>query len=764
MTNLPVGGVDGEWEDIRGNRRQVAPDVLAAVQALHDEGHETAAQAGSSGSRGPLVVYGTRTDPGGLRTLGQWRLVLEDGGELTGRGPLPPARHLPTGYHRLSDDAGEVVVAVCPPACRRPDGRSWGVAAQLYAARTTASWGHGDFGDLRVAGGELARLGARRILLNPLGVANLGPTVADSPYLPSSRCWLHPIYLRVEEVPGAEALADQLAPLAAAGRALGASRRIDRTAVWALKREALRRLWRRWAESRADRSPVGESFLRWRRAQGGDLERFCTFQALSECMPGSWPRWPEPYRTPDSQAVRRFVAERSDEVAFQAWLQWLADEQLAAASRALPPVLDLPVGVAPEGADVWAWPGVFVAGARIGAPPDPFNEAGQEWGMPPPHPEGLRAAGFAPFLAALRATMRHGAGVRLDHVMGLFRLWWIPEGAAPTDGAYVRYPWPELLDLVALESERADAFVVGEDLGLVEDGVRAELAERWVLSTRVLLFEESPPESWPERSVALVNTHDLPTIAGLLSGRDRLDQEAAGVPVDHEAEARVAARVRKLAAESQGSRAHPDALADGATDAGGLRHGQVTSAGSTAASASPDPGGPGGVGPDGVGVARASGDLLLPAGSDSAAGFGRGEPGGVGSARAGPSFGDEDEAVVAAIFGRLAASGSLECFVSLDDLCGVRERPNMPGTVDTWPNWRIGLPGPLEDLLRRDRLRRLVSILAAHRPDACTTSDEIEAPGRAESRRGRVGITGAGRVMDRPGPDASATSAPPAPS
>jgi 4-alpha-glucanotransferase len=750
VTPLPVAGIDEEWEDIRGERRRVTPEVLAAVRALYERGRAAATPTGSPGARGPLVVYGVRSDPGAVRTLGRWRLVLEGGGEVAGEGPLPPAAHLPTGYHRLCDDAGEVVVAVCPPACRRPNGRSWGVSAQLYAARTTASWGHGDLGDLRVAGRELARLGARRVLVNPLGAATPGPTVADSPYLPSSRCWLHPIYLRVEDVPGAEALADQLAPLAAAGRALGASRRIDRTAVWVLKRDALRRLWRRWNETRTDQSPSGEHFARWRRSQGSDLERFCAFQALSECMPGPWPGWPEPYRTPDSPAVRRFVAERNDEVAFHAWLQWLLDRQLAEASRALPPVLDLPVGVAPEGADVWAWPGVFVAGARIGAPPDPFNEDGQEWGMPPPHPEGLRAAGFGPFLAALRATMRHGAGVRLDHVMGLFRLWWIPEGAVPTDGAYVRYPWPELLDLVALESQRAGAFVVGEDLGLVEDGVRAELADRWVLSTRVLLFEEGPPESWPERSVALVSTHDLPTIVGLLSGQDRLDQEAAGVPVDPEAEARVVARVRDLAAETRGFAG----LSEAKTDRGGDRGGPAKPVGGPGTSAGPESAGP-----------------------ESADGLGRGESGDRGFGPAAPLLGepapgepapgepapsDEDELVVAAIFGRLASAGSLECFVSLDDLCGVRERPNMPGTIDTWPNWRIGLPGPLEDLLRRSRLRRLVSVLTAHRPDGHEVPDDTEEADADQSRLDRGQMTGGGDVSNGTGGDLSAVDGSPA--
>jgi 4-alpha-glucanotransferase len=274
-------------------------------------------------------------------------------------------------------------------------------------------------------------------------------------------------------------------------------------------------------------------------------------------------------------------------------------------------VHDLAVGFDPGGFDGWAWRDLLALDARIGAPPDEFNRAGQDWGLPPFVPWRLRQAGYAPFLETLRSVLRGAGGLRMDHVMGLFRLFWVPPGAGPTDGAYVRYPAGDLLDLLALESTRAGALVVGEDLGTVEAGVREELAARAVLSMRLLWFEDEPPERWPERALGLVTTHDLPTVAGVWTGSDVEDQRAAGVPVAEEG-------------------------------AAALHHR----------------------------LARATG---LP--SDAAVA----------------------DAVVAA-HRALAASPSALVAATLEDAAQVSERPNMPGTVDSWPNWSLALPKPLEEL------------------------------------------------------------------
>jgi 4-alpha-glucanotransferase len=218
--------------------------------------------------------------------------------------------------------------------------------------------------------------------------------------------------------------------------------------------------------------------------------------------------------------VAPFAAEHADRVAFHAWLQWLVDGELAAAGSEIDIVHDLAIGVDPAGADAWWWQDAFALGMRVGAPPDEFNPAGQDWGLPPLDPWRLRQAAYEPFIRTVRAGLRHAGGLRVDHVMGLFRLFWIPEGAGPAQGAYVRYPWRELLGILALESVRAGAFVVGEDLGTVEPWVREELAARGVLSYRLLWFEDGPPEDYPAQALAAVTTHDLPTVAGVWKGTD----------------------------------------------------------------------------------------------------------------------------------------------------------------------------------------------------------------------------------------------------
>lgn len=515
-------GLTSGYDDAHGAWQATSPETRRALLAA------MGVDDGARPPAGPAPVRVLR--PGAAVPLrGPVELTLEDGTVLPVTGRLPP--DLPFGYHSLrrARDGRTIRCIVSPMQCFLPDDlRAWGWAVQLYALRSGQSWGMGDLEDLRRLGRWSARtLGAGLLLVNPLGAASPGLPQQPSPYYPSSRRFLNPLYLRVEEVPGARDAGTDLEELAAAGRALNGARRIDRDAVFRLKMAALDRLWSRWG---------GAAELdRYRTERGESLVQFATYCTLAERYGGGWPRWPEEYRSPGSPAVRRLAASGDGRVRFHEWLQWLLDRQLAAAAAELPLMQDLPVGVDPDGADAWAWQDVLAQRVSIGAPPDVFNARGQDWGLPPLVPHRLRAAGYAPFIETIRAALRWAGGLRIDHVMGLFRLFWVPWGRSPAEGAYVRYRADDLLAIVALESHRARAVIVGEDLGTVEEAVRRELSARRVLSYRLLWFERDPPRRYPRLALAAVTTHDLPTIAGLWTGADLEDQRAAGLTPSEDA-------------------------------------------------------------------------------------------------------------------------------------------------------------------------------------------------------------------------------------
>ncbi len=472
---------------------------------------------------------------------------MEDGAVLRVDGSLPP--DLPLGYHEVRPIDGRPAyrLIVAPGTCHLPEGlRTWGWAVQLYALRSRGSWGMGDLADLRrLAEWSRDTLEAGAVLLNPLhAVLPLVPQEA-SPYFPSSRRYRNPLYLRVEEVSGATMLGPELERLAAQGRAAAGERRIDRDAVFRIKMEALETVW-----ARTERS--GPGLARYRAREGRGLEEFATFCALAERHGAGWRRWPAEHRHPESPAVARFAAEHAERVAFHAWLQWQLDEQLARAGRALRLVTDLAIGFDGEGADAWAWQDVLGRDVTVGAPPDEFALDGQDWGLPPFVPHRLRARGYEPFIETVRAGLRHAGGLRIDHVMGLFRLFWVPKGATARHGAYVRYPSDDLLAILALESERAGALVIGEDLGTVAPGVRERLAAERILSTRVLLFEPTS-SGYPSLSLAAVTTHDLPTVRGLWTGSDLLEQAAAGLTPNAEGTEMLRVRLRDLAGLGDGA-------------------------------------------------------------------------------------------------------------------------------------------------------------------------------------------------------------------
>jgi 4-alpha-glucanotransferase len=508
-------GIDDGWHDTRGEWRPASTDTIDAVRSAIGDPTE---------GRPVWVVR-----PGEAAVLqSRCQLVLEDGTDLGAVDRLPP--DLPLGLHDLAphDGGPPTTLLLSPGRCHLPDDlRAWGVVVQVPTARSAQSWGIGDLADVRHLAGQLRDLGAGFLALSPLHAPTPRPPIATSPYSPSSRRWRSPLLLRVDQLPGADD--PVVADLGARARRLLAAPRVDRDACWSLQRQALEHLW---AGLDAGRHAELD---RWRAQQGGALEGWARFCALADHHGHGWRTWPAELRHPDAPAVARAAADAADRVAFHAWLQLLLDDQLDAA-RAVGPrvVLDLAVGVDPEGADAWLWQDLLAGGFSIGAPPDEFQPDGQRWGLPPWIPGRLRDHGYRPLAELLRASLVAGGGLRIDHVMGLSRLFWVPEGGEPSDGTYVRFRGRELLDLVAMESARAGALVVGEDLGTVEHAFREELARTGILSTRLVWFESDPPEAWPRQALAMVTTHDLPTLAGMCRGVDRpaamWDRLAALVP------------------------------------------------------------------------------------------------------------------------------------------------------------------------------------------------------------------------------------------
>jgi 4-alpha-glucanotransferase len=349
-------------------------------------------------------------------------------------------------------------------------------------------------------------------LINPLHAVDPVIPQENSPYSPGSRAWRNPLYLDVEHVAGAAGADPEHELLSDAGRALNSEIRIDRDAVFRLKMRALETLWHR-LQSRGDVQAFKD-------AHGEALVGFATFNALVEEFGAGWRDWPTDYKRPDSEAVRTFRARHSDRIDFHVWLQSLLDHQLEEASHDIGIVHDLAIGVGPDGADAWTWQDTLATGTSVGAPPDAYNVDGQDWGVLGFDPNALAKANFEPFIQTVRSAMRHAGGIRFDHVMGLFRLYWVPDGFSADQGAYVTYPSEVLLDILALESQRSGAYVIGEDLGTVAPGVREEMARRKMLSYKLLWFEDGDPREWPSLSLAAATNHDLPTTAGLWTGAD----------------------------------------------------------------------------------------------------------------------------------------------------------------------------------------------------------------------------------------------------
>jgi 4-alpha-glucanotransferase len=488
-------------------------------------------------------------------------------GRVVGRATFTLPEDLPLGWHllRVSGPSADAAcpVAVTPDRLELPPvlerGRAWGLMTQLYSVRSRASWGVGDLADLAEICSLAGRSsGAQFVLINPLHAAEPVPPLTPSPYLPTTRRFVNPLYIRVEDIreTGYLSSADRALIEWTAERALaldtdGAA--IDRDVAWDAKRSALEIVFA------APRSAARDAELAdFRRREGRGLEDFALWCALVE-QHGPGP-WPADLRDPAAPGAVRARTELADRITFYCWLQWVADIQLATAQRAareagmaIGVMHDLAVGVHPGGADTWSMGDVLARGASVGAPPDMYNQQGQNWSQPPWQPAELERVAYRPYRDMLHTVLRHAGAVRIDHIMGLFRLWWIPEGAGAADGAYVRYDHQALVGILALEAHRAGAIVIGEDLGNVEPGVRDYLTERGVLGTSILWFERDesgrplPPERYRRLALSTVTTHDLPPTAGYLADEHVAIRERLGLLTEPVEQVRRAARAEREA-------------------------------------------------------------------------------------------------------------------------------------------------------------------------------------------------------------------------
>jgi 4-alpha-glucanotransferase len=659
------------------------PERVAAL-AAHDRAYWSrplpATIVGRAGVQTSFWVHGTHGDVvevwvtledgtvrGGIPRIDNAATPFDLDGRLVGELSfvLPP--DLPLGYHRLHMRTGEQqassALIVTPDWLGMPERlgsrRTWGLAVQLYSVRSAQSWGVGDLSDLTdLAVWSASAHGAGYVLVNPLHAAAPTTPMEPSPYLPTSRRFVNPLYLRVEAIA-------EFACLPKRGRVWRlrddvqeraiASDSIDRDTAWTAKRAALQLVYR--VPRSAGRELAYAAFCA---REGAALDDFATWCALAEKYGADWHQWPDSLRHPAGDGVADFVAEHQAAVDFHRWLQWQLDEQLAAAqSRSVAAgmtlgiMADLAVGVHSCGAEAWALQDVLALGVTAGAPPDEFNQLGQDWSQPPWRPDRLDECEYQPFLALIRGVLRHAGGVRIDHVIGLFRLWWIPAGSPPAHGTYIRYDHEAMIGIVALEAYRAGAVVVGEDLGTVQPWVRDYLRLCGVLGTSILWFELDrgneggstpvplPAQRWREYCLSSVTTHDLPPTAGYLAGEHVRLRDSLGLlthPVDEELAAAQAERAAWMA------------------------------------------------------ELRARGLL----GKDP----------------------DVDETVLA-LYEYLAQTPSRLLGLALTDAVGDRRTQNQPGTTDEYPNWRVPLSGPdgapvlLEDVFTDARAAKLAKTLGA---------------------------------------------------
>jgi (1->4)-alpha-D-glucan 1-alpha-D-glucosylmutase len=538
----------GFWGESVAVRPEVIERALQAMGPFADVSRYADVSILPSGSAHQLA----------LPTPGAWQLIdLEKpqaGAACSGHGDAAelPA-DLEAGYYRLQALGLIKTLVIAPAQCWLPEGlrqgeRWWGITTQLYSLRSERSWGIGDFTDLGQCVALAASQGAAFVGISPVHALRAGEPEAASPYSPSSRLALNVQFIDVTAIPEflhcaqTRQLCDEPAFHAQLQAAQG-SATVDYTAVAQLKGAALSRLWGTFCRTAwSGNSQRGAAFDQFCAAQAATLGPYARFEAIQSALQAKdpsvwgWPAWPQDLQDPEGDAVQAFVRDHADDIAYRFWLQWIAHEQLAqvgATARQLMAIglyCDLAVGAADGGADTWAEQALYARGMTVGAPPDPLSTQGQDWGLPPVNPVALAAAQYLPFRRLLDTVMRPAGALRMDHVMALMRLFW----TSPSGGTYVDYPLQALLAVVAIESHRHQCMVIGEDLGNVAPAMREAMAERSVLSYRPLIFERQeggafrPPSQWPVSALAVVSTHDLPTLAGFWSAADVAVQQALG--------------------------------------------------------------------------------------------------------------------------------------------------------------------------------------------------------------------------------------------
>lgn len=558
-------------------------------------------------------------------TPGSWHpelfgtLILEDGFNVQVHGVVDVP-----GYHILYTREGVRRFVIAAPERLKVPERGWGWQIQLYATRTRRSWGIGDFRDLGLICRIAAAQGASCVQVSPVHAIAPLSSPQPSPYSPASRLFLNLLHVAPGRAFGAERV--NLSDLDARGRALNNERLIDRDAIWALKIEALERIF----EQVKDEPNV--EFEAWRDQHGLQLQRFAIWSTIVETQQSSdWHRWPEQLHRPDSPGVAQFAREHAERIRFHVWAQWVASVQYQeACSYGVDVIADLAVGFDAGSADAWAFQDLLNFNFEIGAPPDSHNTEGQRWGLPPFNPQSVVQADFAPFIEMVHSALAYAGSLRMDHVMQLWRLYWVPVAGGAADGVYVYYAVDAYLAILRLEAMRADAWIVGEDMGTVAAGVRETMADIGMLGNRSGM--RTPIDDFPTLGVGTSSTHDQVSVAGLLTGSDVADLKRIGKNADW---AQIE-RTRRSLAEL----AHID--------------------------------------PDRDRASMTSEDI---------------------------------KAAVIARYRMLSNADSIVIVVNIDDAAMVAERPNMPGTVDAYPNWRIALPGFVDDIMTSQLARDLVHLM-----------------------------------------------------
>lgn len=682
-----AAGISYQWRDHRGELKVVAPEVLRAVLQSLELPAASASECNDSldlirsneQRKIPSLITGRSDQQLMLPFAMQQQLATDDVVQLrddngktlsirlqrgaSGGTCIPSGT--PPGYYTLEAGSVQANLAIAPSQCHPVSElthhpHNFGIAAQIYSLRSSGDGGIGNFSALEQFACECAKAGAQAVAMSPVHALFSADETRYSPYAPSSRLFLNALYIDPAAVLGRDLVNGciQHGGLEQELNKLEQATLIDWPSAARAKLTLLRCIWKEHgAGLMSGQGNFGHAFSQFREAGGVLLEQHAIFEAIHGQRFGAdpthwhWRTWPESLQNPSNSAVKRFAEENRDEVGFHAFLQWLAAEGLLRAQHngreaglGIGLIADLAIGTDSGGSHAWSRQSDMLNGLSVGAPPDLINHSGQNWGLTTFSPRALAAHDYQPFLEMLRASLRFAGGLRIDHVLGLRRLWLIPEGAKATEGAYLSFPQTDLLNLTALESWRHDAIIIGEDLGTVPEGFREEISDVGVLGMQVLWFEKEgglfiDPSRWRHGAMATTTTHDLPTVAGWWQAKDiewskKLDRFEEGKTYQSELRARADERKALWAA----------------FDYAGVSHGEQPAS-------------------------------------------------------------DKPGSVIDSAIEFVASSPSPLTLIPVEDIIGLDEQPNLPGTIGEHPNWCRRLPAAVSDILRNSEAKNRLSIL-----------------------------------------------------